>query len=104
MRLLLTFVFSLVVLVCITAAFSQSVPAVRQPDTVTGQPGAWPQQGGKRMVDVNDLKKQANELTTMSQALPGQIDQLGNGKYPKELVDNLKKIEKQSKHIRGEVE
>jgi hypothetical protein len=97
------FVVSLVVLFCISAAFSHQSP-VRSPDTEVGQPGSWPQQGGKKVVDVNDLKKQANELITMSQALPGQLDQLGNGKFPKELIDNLKKIEKQSKHIRGQVE
>jgi hypothetical protein len=56
------------------------------------------------MVDVADLKTQANELVAMSQALPAQLDQIGNDKLPKDLIDNLKKIEKLSKHIRSEIE
>ena len=52
------------------AAFDSPQEPVRSPDTVTGQPGAWPQQANRKMVDVADLKTRANELVTMSQALP----------------------------------
>jgi hypothetical protein len=86
------------------ATFGQQGPPVRVPDTVGSQPGSWPQQGTKRTVDVTELKKQANEVVTLSQALPVQIEQIGNGKLPKELIENLKKIEKLSKHIRSEIE
>jgi hypothetical protein len=86
------------------AAFSSPQQPVRSPDTVTGQPGAWSQQATKKTVDVTELKTKANELVTMSQALSAQLDQVGNGKYPKDLIDNLKKIEKLSKHIRSEIE
>jgi hypothetical protein len=86
------------------AAFGSPQQPVRSPDTVTGQPGTWPQQATRKMVDVNELKTKANELVTMSQALPAQLDQIGNGKFPKDLIDNLKKIEKLSKHIRSEIE
>jgi hypothetical protein len=86
------------------AAFSSPGQAIRTPDSAGGQPGAWPQQATKKTVDVTELKTNANELVTMSQALSAQLDQIGNGKYPKDLIDNLKKIEKLSKHIRSEVE
>jgi hypothetical protein len=86
------------------AAFGSPQQPVRSPDTVTGQPGAWPQQATRKLIDVNELKTRANELVTMSQALIAQLDQIGNGKYPKDLIDNLKKIEKLSKHIRSEIE
>lgn len=80
-------------------------PQTRTPETETGQPGLWPQQGNKRKrVDVTEIKGQATELITMSQALPVQIDRIGNGVYPRELISNLKKIEKLSKQIRGEIE
>ena len=55
------------------------------------------------MVDVIQLKNEAKELTSLSNALPAQIDQIGNGRLPKELIDTLKKIEKLAKHIRGEI-
>ncbi len=86
------------------ASVNQQGPPVRAPDTVGSQPGSWPKQGTKRIVDVTELKTQANELVTLSQALPAQMDQIGNGKLPKELMDNLRKIEKLSKHIRNELE
>jgi hypothetical protein len=86
------------------AAFSSPGQAIRTPDSAGGQPGAWPQQATKKTVDVTELKTKANELVTMSQALSAQLDQIGNGKYPKDLIDNLKKIEKVSKHIRSEIE
>jgi hypothetical protein len=86
------------------ASSSQQGPAVRVPDPVAGQPGSWPQQGTKRTVDVTELKTQAHLLITLPQALPSQMEQIGNGKLPKELIDNLRKIEKLSKHIRSELE
>ena len=43
-------------------------------------------------------------MVALSEALPAQIEQIGNGKLPKELIENLKKIEKLSKHIRSEIE
>lgn len=111
MRLFLLTVLSVVFLVGISApfsfqaaAFSSPGQAIRTPDSAGGQPGAWPQQATKKTVDVTELKTKANELVTMSQALSAQLDQIGNGKYPKDLIDNLKKIEKLSKHIRSEVE
>jgi len=85
------------------AGFNASASQVRTPETVPGQPGQWPPSGGKRMVDVIQLKNEAKELTNLSNALPAQMDQIGNGRLPKELIDNLKKIEKLAKHIRGEI-
>jgi hypothetical protein len=87
------------------SAFGRQATGVRTPTNEPGQPGTWAQLATKKKtVDVTELKTQAGELITMSQALPGQMEQIGNGKYPKELIDNLKKIEKLSKHIRGEIE
>jgi hypothetical protein len=87
-----------------TTSFAGPTQAIRTPPTEAGQPGNWPQLATKKRVDVTELKTEARELITMSQALPAQMEQIGNGKYPKELIDNLKKIEKLSKRIRGEIE
>jgi hypothetical protein len=76
---------------------------VRYPETVTGQPGSWPQQATKRTVDVTELKNEAKELSKLAGDLPQQMDQIGGGKLPKDLIETLKKIEKLAKHIRGEV-
>jgi hypothetical protein len=76
---------------------------VRTPETVPGIPGQWPEQGKHKLVDAAQLKNEAQELQGMAQALTPQIDQIGNGKLPKELIENLKKIEKLAKHMRGEI-
>jgi hypothetical protein len=76
---------------------------VRTPETENGKPGQWPQSGKRRMVDVIQLKGEAKELTNLSNELPAQMEQIGNGRLPKELIENLKKIEKLAKRIRGEV-
>jgi hypothetical protein len=128
MRLVCVSILSLVVLACTTgecneqwtglpgptgtqmvfsapnSSFEGPTQAIRTPPTEAGQPGNWPQLATKKRVDVTELKTEAKELITMSQALPPQMEQIGNGKYPKELIDNLKKIEKLSRHIRGEIE
>lgn len=115
MRRILGFVFCALILACvseqsarplpITARFNQRSGGgqVRTPDTENGQPGQWPQSGKRRMVDVIQLKSEAKELTNLSNELPAQMEQIGNGRLPKELIENLKKIEKLAKHIRGEV-
>lgn len=87
-----------------TAIFGQQSSPVRGPDTPVSNPGGWPQQGTtKRTVDVNQLKAEAQELHNLTQGLTEQIDKIGNGKLPAELIENLKKIEKISKRIRGEI-
>jgi hypothetical protein len=88
----------------LNTSFRGPTQAIRTPPNEAGRPGNWPQLATKKRVDVTELKTGAKELITMSQALPAQMEQIGNGKYPKELIDNLKKIEKLSKHIRGEIE
>jgi hypothetical protein len=78
-------------------------PQLRTPDSPPSQPGVWPKQGIKRQVDVTQLKIEAQDLRRLVEALPVQIDSIGNGVLPKELIENLKKIEKISKRIRSEV-
>ena len=78
---------------------------MRVPHSSVSQPGSWPQQGTKkRTVDVTKLKINADELITLSQELPTKLDKIGTGKLPKDLLDNLRKIEKLSKHMRSELE
>jgi len=49
------------------------------------------------------LKTEAQELAALSQVLADQIDKFGKGQLPKDLVENLRKIEKLSKRIRIEI-
>ena len=49
------------------------------------------------------LRQEAEELAKLSAALPSQMDQVSQGKIPKELGDELKRIEKLAKHLRAEI-
>jgi hypothetical protein len=100
----LTLLGFLFLLLLVPGAFvSPTAVQYRGPDTPITQPGTWPTQGTKRQIDVTQLKNEAQELQKLVQPLPEQIDKIGNGVLPSELIESLKKIEKLSKHIRSEV-
>lgn len=76
---------------------------VRTPDTPITVPGTWTQSAKKHPVDPAELRSAAQELARLSESVSAQIDQVAKGQLPKELIANLKKIEKLSKQLRGEV-
>ena len=57
----------------------------------------------KKTVDVVKLHAEANELAELAHGLPSDVDQISQGKLPKDLGEKLKRIEKLSKHLRGEL-
>lgn len=63
---------------------------------------APPAQGAKA-IDSAKLRADAAELRTLTAAVQSQVDQVSNGMIPKDMSDNLKKIEKLAKHLRNEI-
>ncbi|MGO9649771.1 MAG: hypothetical protein ACLPOO_17150 [Terriglobales bacterium] len=57
----------------------------------------------KRTVDPVKLRAEANELADLAREVPSDVDQVSQGKLPKDFADKLKRIEKLSKHLRGEL-
>ena len=57
----------------------------------------------KRTFDPVKLHAEANELADLARSVPSDIDQISQGKLPKDFSDKLKRIEKLSKHLRGEL-
>jgi hypothetical protein len=90
------------------AAFSspaQTSQTIETPGNEHGQPSKWPPPpADKKTMNLIELKSEADQLIAMSQALPAQLDTIASGTYPKRVIDNLKKIEKLSKHIRKKIE
>lgn len=80
-----------------------SHPQVRTPDTPITIPGTWAQSAKKHPIEPEQLRSAAQELARLAETVPAQIDQVAKGQLPKELIGNLKKIEKLSKQLRGEV-
>jgi hypothetical protein len=80
-------------------------PRLRATDApAPGEPGGWNQKAAKRRADLSQLKTESDELQKLAAGLPDQLAKMRSGVLPADLVANLKKIEKLSKHIRGEIE
>ena len=78
-------------------------PGIRTADQQANQPLEPPMEMRNRKVDVQQVKKEADELKTLADGVPAQIELATKNQYPKDLTDNLKRIERLAKHLRSEV-
>ena len=86
--------------------FSQRTPippGIREADKQTNAPIEPPATFKQKPADPGVLRQEAEELAKLSAALPSQMDQVSQGKIPKDLGDELKRIEKLAKHLRAEI-
>ena len=58
---------------------------------------------GRPTADAAQLKREADELAKLAQAVPPQVEKLANGELPRDLIDGLKRIEKLSKKLRRQI-
>jgi hypothetical protein len=72
-------------------------------DTLANQPLEAPMKAGPRQINIDQVNAESQELCRLAAALPPQIDQVTKGQLPKDLAENLKRIEKLSKHLRSEI-
>jgi hypothetical protein len=54
-------------------------------------------------LDPAKLREEADDLARLAQSVPGDVSQIVQGKMPKDAIDRLKRIEKISKQLRGEL-
>ncbi len=81
-------------------------PSNREYDRKTRQIDAmtsYPVPVLRAKVDLQKIKAEADELAKLAQTIPPDIDQCGRGAVPKDLSENLKKIEKLSKRLRRDL-
>lgn len=78
-------------------------PGITTADTMANAPLEAPSTSNVRQVNIEQVNAETQELRRLADGLPPQIDQVAKGQLPKDLADNLKKIEKLAKHIRGEI-
>jgi hypothetical protein len=57
----------------------------------------------KKTVDAVKLRAEANELAELAHGLPSEVDQISQGKLPRDLAEKLKRIEKLSKQLQSEL-
>jgi hypothetical protein len=53
--------------------------------------------------DPAKARKDAQELSALAQKIPAQVDQLSKSQLPKDLLQNLKQIQKLAKRLRSEI-
>lgn len=92
-----------VLVLCSSLALAQgrAWPKPPAPAETSSVPKPVPQ--SKLHVDTLQLQREARELSDLATTLPADIERVNHGLLPKELIDKLKRIEKLSKHLRGEI-
>jgi hypothetical protein len=79
-------------------------PGIREADKLSNPTEVPPQVTAKRRrVDPAQLKRDAHELASLAQLIPSQVEEVENGRLPKDLDGQLKRIEKLSKQLRREI-
>jgi hypothetical protein len=78
-------------------------PGIRQADQTQAQTdkNVPPPLYKRSNVDVGKLKRDADELASLAQSIPNDVDSTGRGILPKDLDEKLRRIEKLAKHLRS---
>ena len=96
--------FNSLLLICGTIAPIQSHWPTPPLPAVTSAPQAKPATTHRSArIDPLQLQREANELSDLAKSLPADMDQVNHGLLPKETIEKLKRIEKLSKRMRGEL-
>lgn len=72
-------------------------------DTLANQQIEPPMKAGPRQINIDQVNSETQELRKLADGLPAEMDQVTKGQLPKDLGDNLKRIEKLAKHLHGEI-
>ena len=98
---------ALLVFLCIaTATLTQErpvPPGIRQADQAENRtqqniPPAQPRL--RTTLDIEKLRREADELSRIAQTIPPDVSSLQKGLLPKDMIERLKQIEKLSKELR----
>jgi hypothetical protein len=105
MRLIPAFLGALLVCSLLGASPTQHPipPGLREADKLPEPNNVPPPPPVRRGADPAQLRREADELAKLASAVPVEIDQVTKGELPKDLNENLKKIEKLAKRLRSEV-
>ena len=72
------------------------------PPVVPDQPAAETKTPARP--DTFSMEREARELSALAASIPGDVEQLQKGLLPKDAVETLKRIEKLSKQLRGQIQ
>jgi len=78
-------------------------PGIATGDTLANHPLEPPLENRYKKIDLDQVKRESGELRKLADSLPDQIQQVASGRIPKDLPDNLKRVEKLARHLRAEI-
>jgi len=96
----------IILLVASTAVAQTAIPpGVRQADKAEAQTekNVPPPRAQATPVDMAKLKHDADELATLAQSVPADIERVQSGTLPKDLLEKLKRVEKLAKKLRSQL-
>src|SRR5262245_60974145 len=76
-------------------------PGVREAEKqINAQINEPPAKLKHKAADRGKIQQEADELAKLSAAIPGQIELVRQGQFPRDLEEHLKRIEKLAKQLR----
>ena len=79
-------------------------PGIREADKLPGPADVPPLNQSRTSRPAPGLMRdQARELAELAQSIPDDVFRVSNGTLPKDMSEKLKRIEKLSKALRGEI-
>jgi hypothetical protein len=101
----LIFLFAFLFSVSAAQAQSRPVPpGMRKADQVEAQSERDnPAPSPRRSIDLEKLRRDADELAALAQSVPPDVEQTTKGVLPKDLGEKLKRIEKLAKQLRSQL-
>jgi TolA-binding protein len=101
----LSILVALLLLVSVYATLGQRAkpPGIVTADQQSDQSVEPPMETRNRKMNVDQVKQEADELKKLADGVPAETEMVTKNQYPKDLTDNLKRIERLAKHLRTEV-
>lgn len=78
-------------------------PGLRDADKQINKPLDPPVEFRPKVSDPAKLRQEAEALAQLSAGIPARMEFVAKGQLPKDLADQLKRIEKLAKHLRSEI-
>ncbi len=102
-----SFWLPLLLVVCGLAAFGEHgkgrPPGIAAGDTPVNHPLEPPVENRNKKIDLDQVKRESDELKKLADALPDEIQQVSASQMPENLPENSRHISKFARHLRGEI-
>lgn len=104
-RAFLGTILGMVLILASGSSAQKHVPHFPQPPSpsLPKEPETTPNPHQSPKMNFVEMERESKELSQLAGSIPGDVDLLKKGLLPKDVVGKLKRIEKLSKHLRGQI-